>query len=47
MITGYLTAEDQQRRPAELADGFLMKPFRIESITELLENLKKQRTPPA
>jgi len=46
MITGYLTAEDQQQEPADLADGFLMKPFRIESITELLENLKKQRTPP-
>lgn len=47
MITGYLTAEDQERAPADLADGFLMKPFRIESITELLENLKKQRTPPS
>jgi len=46
MITGYLTVEAQQHQPAELADGFLMKPFRIESITELLENLKKQRTPP-
>ena len=46
LITGYLTAQDQDRAPAELADGFLMKPFRIESITELLENLNKQRIPP-
>lgn len=46
MITGYLSAEDQQQRPTDLADGFLMKPFKIEIITELLEKLKKERTPP-
>jgi DNA-binding NtrC family response regulator len=45
MITGYLSAEDQESKPEELADGFLMKPFKIESITELLESLKKHRTP--
>jgi two-component system sensor histidine kinase/response regulator len=46
MITGYLSMEDKQEESDQLADGFLMKPFKIESITELLESLKKQRTPP-
>ena len=45
MITGYLPAEDLPLESSGLADGFLMKPFKIESITELLESLK-QRTPP-
>lgn len=40
-ITAYLTAEEQQNS-APVADGFLMKPFKIESITNLLENLKSQ-----
>ncbi len=47
MITGYLSLEDDQINPADVADGFLMKPFKIESITELLENLKKERIPRA
>jgi CheY-like chemotaxis protein len=46
MITGYLSMENRQEDSEQLADGFLMKPFKIESITELLESLKKQRTPP-
>jgi DNA-binding NtrC family response regulator len=45
MITGYLSSEDDPLRPENVADGFLMKPFKIESITELLENLKNQQTP--
>jgi len=45
MITGYLPAEDLSLESAGVVDGFLMKPFKIESITELLESLK-QRTPP-
>ena len=47
MITGYVSLEDQPIKKADVADGFLMKPFKIESITELLENLKKERIPPA
>jgi DNA-binding NtrC family response regulator len=44
VITGYLALDDV---PANsLIDGFLMKPFKIESITELLESLKAHKTPP-
>jgi len=44
-ITAYLTAEEQQNS-VPVADGFLMKPFKIESITNLLENLKGQDIDP-
>lgn len=47
LITGYFPASDDISASEKAADGFLMKPFRIESITELLENLKKQRLPRA
>jgi len=45
MITGYFSSDDDPMRLDRVADGFLMKPFKIESITELLENLKNQQTP--
>ncbi len=46
MITGYIPAEHEAPLDAEIADGFLMKPFKIDSITELLESLRPPRTPP-
>jgi CheY-like chemotaxis protein len=47
MITGYISARDEESESAQIADGFLMKPFKIESITDLLEDLKKPRTRPS
>jgi CheY-like chemotaxis protein len=44
LVTAYLPANDQASLYAE-ADGYLMKPFKIESITELLENLKEPKKP--
>lgn len=46
LITAYLSGEEQ-KEGAKVADGFLMKPFRIESITALLEDLRDTRTPPS
>jgi len=46
LITGYFSAGQEQAEAARLADGFLMKPFKIESITELLESLKNKNAPP-
>ncbi len=44
LITAYLAGVDH-KEGAAVADGFLMKPFRIESITTLLENIKDGRSP--
>jgi CheY-like chemotaxis protein len=41
IVTAYLSQE-QAAEYFEAIDGYLMKPFRIESITELLESLKSQ-----
>jgi hypothetical protein len=43
-VTGYYPVAEEQVNTMDYADGFLMKPFRIESITELLESLQR---PPA
>jgi CheY-like chemotaxis protein len=45
LITAYLSAGQQDR--ASFADGFLMKPFDIKSVTDLLESLKHQIARPA
>jgi len=42
LVTAYLSAE--QENAASIADGFLMKPFSIESVTNLLESLKDRIT---
>lgn len=39
LVTAFLSPENQFDENND-ADGFLMKPFRVESITDLLENLK-------
>lgn len=39
IVTAYLS-QDQAIASLEAADGYLMKPFKIESITDLLESLK-------
>ncbi|MCP4566230.1 MAG: response regulator [FCB group bacterium] len=39
LVTAFLSPENQFEENND-ADGFLMKPFRVESITDLLENLK-------
>ena len=44
LITAYM-ALDREPEASQPADGFLMKPFKIESITALLENLKDAGTP--
>jgi DNA-binding NtrC family response regulator len=44
LVTGYYPVAEKQVNTMDYADGFLMKPFRIESITELLESLQR---PPA
>ena len=41
IITGYMAAEHEKPIKTDAADGFLMKPFKIESITELLEDIKR------
>jgi CheY-like chemotaxis protein len=46
LITAYLSGTEQ-KEGAMVADGFLMKPFRIESITALLEDLRDSRLPPS
>lgn len=43
LITAFLSPEEQYI-DADIADGFLMKPFRVESITDLLESLSDTRT---
>ncbi len=45
LITAYLSGAEQ-KEGARVADGFLMKPFRIESITALLEDLRDNPLPP-
>jgi YesN/AraC family two-component response regulator len=47
LITGYIPADHEEPMKTDIADGFLMKPFKIESITELLEDLRRQFPPPA
>lgn len=47
IMTGYIPVEGKQPPTADDVDGFLIKPFKIESITELLETLKRRRTPPS
>ena len=39
LVTAYLPIEERLG-DSSVADGYLMKPFKIESITELLESLK-------
>lgn len=46
IITGYIPADGERPLAVDGADGFLVKPFKIESITELLETIKRRRTPP-
>lgn len=45
LVTAYLSSAEQ-KEGAKVADGFLMKPFRIESITALLEDLRDSRLSP-
>lgn len=47
IITGYIPADGEQPLAVDGVDGFLIKPFKIESITELLETLKRRRRPPS
>jgi len=47
LITGYIPAEHEDPIRTDIADGFLMKPFKVESITELLESLRRQPPPSA
>lgn len=42
LITAYLNFDDADEVRLYGADGYLMKPFRIESITSLLEKLKSK-----
>ncbi len=43
MITGFSLAYTQQRATQEGADGYLVKPFKIEKIEELVKNLLGER----
>ncbi len=45
IMTGYIPVEGEQPPTADGVDGFLIKPFKIESITELLETLKRRHGP--
>jgi CheY-like chemotaxis protein len=45
LVTAYLSGAEQ-KEGAQVADGFLMKPFRIESITALLEDLRDTHRSP-
>ncbi len=47
IMTGYIPAEGEHPPAVDGVDGFLIKPFKIESITELLETIKRRRTPPS
>jgi DNA-binding NtrC family response regulator len=47
LMTGYIPAEGEHPPVVDSVDGFLIKPFKIESITDLLETLKRRRTPPS
>lgn len=47
IVTGYIPAEGEHPPAVDAVDGFLMKPFKIESITQLLETIKRRRTPPS
>ncbi len=42
MITGFSLAYTQQRAIQEGADGYLVKPFKIEKIEELVKNLLQE-----
>jgi len=42
MITGFSLAYTQQRATQEGADGYLVKPFKIEKIEELVKNLLQE-----
>jgi DNA-binding NtrC family response regulator len=42
IITGYIPADGERPLAVDGADGFLIKPFKIESITDLLETLKQR-----
>ncbi len=43
MITGFSLAYTQQRAIQEGADGYLVKPFKIEKIEELVKNLLEEK----
>jgi len=45
LVTAYLPVEERLDKSSD-ADGYLMKPFKIESITELLESLKAATNDP-
>jgi len=45
LITAYYRPEAVEGMESPDADGYLMKPFRIESITGLLENIRKKKLP--
>lgn len=45
LVTAYLSSQEQ-KDGSQVADGFLMKPFRIESITALLEDLRDSHQSP-
>lgn len=40
LITGYYSADDIELQGEARPDGFLMKPFKIQRITEILDKLK-------
>lgn len=46
MITGFSLAYTQQRAIQEGADGYLVKPFKIEKIEELVKNLLQENKVP-
>jgi DNA-binding NarL/FixJ family response regulator len=44
LITGYYYTEESISDDALKPDGFLMKPFKIQNITELLQSLAAKRS---
>lgn len=47
LVTAYMHLDDEPVSPALVSDGILMKPFKIESITDLLESIKSGKSSPA
>jgi DNA-binding NtrC family response regulator len=43
IITGYYPVAEEEHLFEDVADGFLMKPFKIENITDLMESLNKKK----
>ena len=43
LITGYFADGEGPLDSSAKADGFLMKPFKIQSITEILKNIGLKR----